>query len=74
MVAKLVAEYRNDPNRKFWSSLEILTEFKCGITKSKIPLLSEYFFTTPDLSLLKPIIPVIISNASEEELFNQIKD
>ena len=73
LVEKLVAEYGNDPNRRFWSSLEILTEFKCGITKLKIPLLSEYFHASPDLTSLKPITPIIINNASEEELFKQIQ-
>ncbi|WP_036903476.1 MULTISPECIES: hypothetical protein [Prochlorococcus] len=72
-VEKLVQEFANDPTRRFWSSLEILGEAKCGITKTNFPLLSQFLYASPDLSELEPLAPININRASEDEIANQIQ-
>ncbi len=72
-VDKLVSDFANDPTRKYWSTLEILVEAKCGITKGNLPLLEKYLYASPDLSDLKPITPININRSSEEDILDQLQ-
>ncbi|ABW33421.1 hypothetical protein [Acaryochloris marina] len=51
--------------RRGWSSLTPLTKLKCGLTKSKLQVLSEVFDAAP---LPIEINPIILNTASEAEL------
>ena len=72
-LEKLVKEFANDPTRSFWSDLNILTEAKCGITKTNLPLISTFLYASPDLSKLEPISRIEINRSSEEDIVNQLQ-
>ena len=72
-IDKLVESFANDNTRIFWSSLDYLIEAKAGITKLNIHLLEKYFYASPDLSQLNPIISIDINHATEEDIHNQIE-
>ncbi len=70
-VEKLTSKLISDPFRRFWSSLDILAGFKCGLTKASLKTLSKFIETSPDSSGLEPIVPLQINTASEEAIENQ---
>ena len=72
-LEKLVQCFATDPTRKFWSSLDILIDAKCGITKTNLPLLAKFLCALPDLSELKPISSICINRCSEEDLVEQLQ-
>lgn len=72
-VDKIVSDFATDPTRKYWSSLDILVEAKCGITKTNLPLVEKYLYASPDLSELKPLTPISINHASEDDILEQLQ-
>ena len=70
-VEKLTSKLISDPFRRFWSSLDILAGFKCGLTKASLKTLSKFIEALPDFSGLEPIVPLQINTASEEAIENQ---
>ena len=72
-VDSLVEKVSDDPMRIYWSSLDLLTELRCGITKAKLPLLNEYLYASPDLSRLTPITSIVINSSTEDEISDQLQ-
>ena len=72
-VDKLVKSFANDDTRIFWQNLDALVEVKAGINKSKLSLLKDYIYASPDLSKLKPILSMEINRSTEKDIFNQIE-
>ena len=72
-IDKLVTAFANDKKRIYWSNLDSLVEARAGITKTKIQLLDQYLYASPDLSTLKPIRAIDINISTEADIFNQIE-
>lgn len=71
-VEKLTSKLTTDPFRRFWSSLDVLLGFKCGLTKTSLKALAKFIETSPDLSGLEAIVPLQINTASAETIESQL--